>query len=88
MRTISFYSTIPVSTWIKKQTLLESAFNCRFYEIADRPYNNRVIDISILLKALPNVIAWENGFIDRGDILNIGEGYHGKVGMNLILITN
>lgn len=83
MKIISFYSTIPLNTWIKNQALLESAFNCRFYEISDRPYNNRIIDISILLKALPNVITWEDGFIDKGDILNIGEGYHGRVGINL-----
>lgn len=83
MKIISFYSTIPLNTWIKKQDLLESAFNSRFYEITDRPYNNRVIDVSILLKALPGIIEWNDEFMAQGDVLNIGEGYHGRVGMNL-----
>jgi S-DNA-T family DNA segregation ATPase FtsK/SpoIIIE len=83
MKIITFYSTIPLTAWIKKQDLLESAFNTRFYEIKNRPSNNRMIDICILTKELSSVIPWDNSFISSGVVLNIGEGYHGKVGMNL-----
>lgn len=83
MKIITFYSTIPLSVWLKKQDLLESAFNERFYEIKDRPKNNRVIEIYVLTKELANMIPWNDNFISSGDVLNIGEGYFGTVGMNL-----
>lgn len=83
MKILTFYSTIPVSVWIKKQGLLESAFNIRFYEIKDRPSNNRLIDIYILTKELQTVIPWSDAYILGIDTLLIGEGYHGRVGMNL-----
>lgn len=83
MKVITFYSTIPLSTWVHKQDLLESAFNTRFYEITARPQNNRLIDIFILTKELPSVIPWSDAYILGGDTLFIGEGYHGRVGMNL-----
>lgn len=83
MKIITFYSTIPLSVWLKKQDLLESAFNERFYEIKDRPKNNRVIEIYVLTKELANMIPWYDSFMSNGDVLNIGEGYFGTVGMNL-----
>lgn len=84
MKIITFYCNIPLSVWVKKQDLLESAFNARFHEIKDRPNDNRMIDIYILIKELSSMIPWNDDFISDGDVLNIGEGYFGTVGMNLI----
>lgn len=84
MKIITFYCNIPLSIWVKKQDLLESAFNARFHEIKDRPNDNRMIDIYILIKELSSMIPWNDDFISDGDVLNIGEGYFGTVGMNLI----
>lgn len=84
MKIITFYCNIPLSVWLKKQDLLESAFNARFHEIKDRPNDNRIIDIYILTKELSSMIPWNDDFISDGDVLNIGEGYFGTVGMNLI----
>lgn len=84
MKIITFYCNIPLSVWLKKQDLLESAFNDRFHEIKDRPNDNRMIDIYILTKELASMIPWNDSFISNGDVLNIGEGYLGTVGMNLI----
>lgn len=84
MKIITFYCNIPLSVWLKKQDLLESAFNTRFHEIKNRPNDNRMIDIYILTKELASMIPWNDGFISNGDVLNIGEGYFGTVGMNLI----
>lgn len=84
MKIITFYCNIPLSVWLKKQDLLESAFNARFHEIKDRSNDNRMIDIYILTKELVSMIPWNDSFISNGDVLNIGEGYFGTVGMNLI----
>ncbi len=84
MKIITFYCNIPLSVWVKKQDLLESAFNARFHEIKDRPNDNRMIDIYILIKELLSMIPWNDDFISDGDVLNIGGGYFGTVGMNLI----
>lgn len=84
MKIITFYCNIPLSVWLKKQDLLESAFNARFHEIKDRPNDNRMIDIYILTKEIASMIPWNDSFISNDDVLNIGEGYWGTVGMNLI----
>lgn len=79
-----FHSFVPVSDWLIKKELLELYFNEKIIEIKQDENNNRNIQVIVQTNPLPNYIEWDNNYIDNtGNILNIGFGYYGMVGMDL-----
>lgn len=83
MDILRFYSTIPTEKWQRSQGLLEAAFNRNFHEIRQASYNNRITEICILKTKLPKAIEWQDKYMAAGDVLAIGVGYYGTVGMDL-----
>lgn len=81
---VAFHSFVPVSDWLIKKELLELYFNEKIIEIKQDENNNRTIQVIVQTNPLPNYMEWDNSYIDHtGNILNIGFGYYGMVGMDL-----
>lgn len=82
--TISFNSLTPLSVWLQKKELLEMYTNLKIIDITQDKNNVRVINLMVQINELPNVIDWDDKYINFGkNILNVGLGLHGLVSMNL-----
>lgn len=81
---ISFGSLVPLNTWLSKKELLEMHMNVRISDIKQDENNQRIIKLIVETSPLPDLIDWDDDFIDRRkNILNIGIGRYGMVGLNL-----
>lgn len=82
--TISFNSLTPLSVWQQKKELLEMYTNLKIIDITQDKNNVRVINLMVQINELPNVIDWDDKYINYDkNILSIGIGLHGLVSMNL-----
>lgn len=82
--TISFNSLTPLSVWQQKKELLEMYTNLKIIDITQDKNNVRVINLMVQINELPNVIDWDDKYINYDkNILNVGIGLHGLVSMNL-----
>jgi S-DNA-T family DNA segregation ATPase FtsK/SpoIIIE len=81
---ITFASIIPLSEWLSKKELLETYMNVKIIDIKQDEENYRIIDVIVQLRNLPKTINWTDEFLNRkSNVLNIGIGYYGVVGMDL-----
>lgn len=80
----SFSTLIPLNIWTSKKELLEMYMNLKIIDIKQDETNNRIINLIAETEPLPNCINWNDDFIDvENNILNIGVGCYGVVGMDL-----
>lgn len=80
----SFQTLVPLKEWYAKKDIMEMYFNEKIWTIQQRKNDNRLIDVIVQKEPLPDYIEWDDEYIDESnDVLNIGIGYLGIVGMNL-----
>ena len=81
---ITFRSLIPVSFWMSRKELLEMHMNVKIVNITQSHNDKRIISVHIQKQDLPSQVDWQDGFINRNyNVLNIGIGLYGTVGMDL-----
>jgi len=75
---------IPLSEWYPKKESLEMYLNVKIIDIEQKSDDNRTIYVVVQEKPLPDMIEWNDNYIDySSNILNLGVGYNGVVGMDL-----
>lgn len=78
-----FRTLIPISDWHMKREQMEMYFNTKIIEIKQDTEDNREIHVIVQKENLPDYIEY-NGYVDKqNDVLNIGIGLTGLVGMDL-----
>lgn len=81
---IAFYTMIPLSEWYPKKESLEMYLNVKIIDIEQKSDDNRTIYVVVQEKPLPDMIEWNDNYIDYpSNILNLGVGYNGVVGIDL-----
>ena len=80
--TLIFRSYTPVKQWLNKKAELETHFNQPIIDIRQGE-DKQTVELILQYKELPEVINWEDRYISDKDILNVGIGFYGIVGMNL-----
>ncbi|WP_285814998.1 FtsK/SpoIIIE domain-containing protein [Thomasclavelia cocleata] len=81
---VKFYSLVPISEWQKKKDSLEMYLNDKILDIVQDVKDNRYIWLVIESKPLPNMIEWEERYLNiLDDILTIGMTYLGVMEINL-----
>lgn len=80
---LAFESMIPISLWESKQELMEMHLNTKIINIKEDKDNNRITYVVTQTKPLPNMLEFHTGYMCEGDILQIGMGYAGPVGLDL-----
>jgi len=81
---ISFKCLIPLKEWQKQKELLQTYMNVKIIEIKQDKDNYQKINLIIQNEILTEEINWVDSYINEAEnILNIGVGYNGIVGMNL-----
>jgi len=81
---ITFQTVIPVSFWMSRKELLEMHMNVKIVNITQSQQDNRIVSVHILKQALPALVHWNDSYINwNANVLNIGIGLYGFVGMNL-----
>jgi len=81
---VSFHSLIPSSDWQAKKEELETIMNVKIIDMKQDERNYQITNLVIEVEPLPDYIEWDNYQIDFDkNILNIGMGYYGVVGMDL-----
>lgn len=81
---ITFHSMIPLSEWYPKKETLEMYMNVKIIDIKQDSNNNRRINIIVQVKSLPDMVEWNDSYINNSkNGLNIGVGYNGVVGIDL-----
>lgn len=81
---VRFYSLIPIAEWQKKKDSLEIYLNNKILDIIQDMKDNRYIWMIIEIKPLPDMIEWEERYINTfDDILTIGMTYLGVMELNL-----
>ncbi len=84
VRCFCFDTLIPLNVWHSKKQVLEKYFNERIVDIKEDMKNNRIINLFTEENPLPSMLDWEDDYLDRkSNVLNIGVGYYGVVGMDL-----
>lgn len=79
-----FYTLLPISEWLKFKEKLETYWNVKIIEMKQREGSYRVIRIITQSRSLPEKIEFSTGYMDlKVNILNVGMGYYGIVGINL-----
>lgn len=82
--TISFNSLTPLSVWLQKKELLEMYTNLKIIDIVQDANNVRIINLIVQIGELPNVIDWEDKYINYNqNVLSIGMGLNGLISINL-----
>jgi len=80
---VSFDALIPVNKWLERKEELEMYFDAKISDIRQDEEDNRVIDIYVQTKPLPEYLEWSDEFVAENNVLNIGVSDTGVVGMNL-----
>jgi len=87
---IVFSSLVPLSEWYDKKELLEEYLELKIIKIEQEKKNmtdtslSRTIKLTVTSGELPNMIEWHDDYLNKNaNILNIGVGYRGIIGMNL-----
>lgn len=83
--TVFFFKTlVPLSVWNNKKELLEMYMNLKIIDIRQSKKDNQVMRVFTKKKDLPTNIEWNDDYITyKNNVLNIGIGYFGMVGMDL-----
>lgn len=80
----AFNSLITLNEWLKKKDILEKILNVKIIAIKQDKDDMRITQLIIELKPLPNMIEWQDIYINRRkDSLVIGHSYNGIVELNL-----
>lgn len=82
LRTLRFYSKIPLCEWQKIAAVMEVFLKKRIHKIELYKENLRMIEVFLVQKKLSQLIAWNDEFLEPDDIFAIGESYEGKVVWN------
>lgn len=81
---IAFCTVIPLNIWQSKKAELEMYMHVTISNIRQNKEDNRIIELIIQKKPLENNVAWSDSYIETVyNVLNIGLGYSGMVGMDL-----
>jgi|GEM_PF-740636 len=79
----SFATLIPVSKWLARKEEMEMYFNEKIVGIRQSVNNNRIVEVLVQTRPLPEYLEWSDEFIYRSNLLSIGVSYAGIVKMNL-----
>lgn len=81
---IAFNSFLPLSMWESKKELIALHMNEKIIDIKQDSRNYQIISLIIQNEPLPDMVHWNDKYMnDSGNVLNIGVGYYGFVGMDL-----
>ena len=81
---VKFYSLVPIGEWLKKKDSLEMYLNEKILDIIQDEKDNRYIWLVIERKPLPDMIKWEERYLNLlDDILTIGMTSMGVMELNL-----
>lgn len=81
---LTFNTLVPLSTWQSKKEVLEMYLDNIILDIRQSRTNQRIIQLILENKSIPAQIDWDDSYIDKEkNILNIGIGSYGVVGMSL-----
>ena len=79
----SFKCYNPVKDWEDKKDELEMHINAKIIDVKQSDENKAIIKLVTEIKPLPSDLPWRKVFFTKGNILYLGVGYNGVVGMDL-----
>ena len=83
-KVVAFKTIIPLSIWERNKEVIEMHINKSIINITQDDDNNQIIKLLIQDEKFAKEIEWQNDYTDySNDILNIGVGSVGVVGMDL-----
>lgn len=79
----SFDTLIPLNKWLSRKEELEMYFGEKIVDIRQDKGDNRIIHVLVGVNPLPDYVEWNEDYLARDNVLGIGIGYAGNIGMNL-----
>ena len=79
----SFTCYCPLTLWRSKKDSLEMYIERKIIDIKQSEKNLSIIQLFAEIKPLSSPIPWKNEYISNDNVLNIGMGYFGMIGMDL-----
>lgn len=79
----SFRTYFPLKMWFAKKDHLEMYMNDKIIDIKQDENDKRIVNLLIERKPLPEKVKWQDQFINNDNVLNVGIGHYGIIGMNL-----
>lgn len=79
----SFKTYLPLKMWLAKLDHLEMHMNEKIIDIKQSSSSKNVVSVYVESEPLPRRIDWDGEYSNKSNVLNIGWGYYGIIGMNL-----
>lgn len=79
----SFKTYFPLKMWLAKRDYLEMYMKEKIVDIKQDEQDKTIINILVENEPLPKRINWDDRYISKNDVLNIGISRYGVVGMDL-----